>query len=118
MTRDRKSIASTAAVVGAAVLACAACCAGPLLAIVGSVGAASLLGAYWIPGLLVVAVLAGIVVTVLMVRRHRAKACRLPSSRVDVDIQSARSRDDESALSGSGPSARYPRRAAVPPRRP
>lgn len=101
MKRDKKSIASTAAVAGAAVLACA----GPLLAIVGSVGAASLLGAYWIPGLLVIAVLAGIVVTVLLVRRHRAKACRLPASRVDVDIQPARTRDDEPALSGSGPTA-------------
>jgi len=103
--RDKKSIASTAAVIGAAVLACAACCAGPLLAIVGSVGAASLLGAYWVPGLLVVAVLAGIVVTVLLVRRHRAKACGLPASRIDVKIQPARSRDDEAALSGSGPKA-------------
>lgn len=106
MKRDRKSIASTAAVMGVAVLACAACCAGPLLAVVGSVGAASLLGAYWIPGLLVVAMLAGVVVTILLVRRHRAKACRLPATRVDVDIQPVRSRDDESALSGSGPSAR------------
>lgn len=103
MKRDINSIASTAAVIGAAVLACAACCTAPLLAIVGSVGAASLLGAYWIPGLLVVALLAGIVVTVLLVRRRRARACRLPASRVDVEIQPARSRDDEAALSGSEP---------------
>ncbi|GAA1788334.1 hypothetical protein [Agromyces lapidis] len=102
MKRDKRSLASTAAVIGAAVLACAACCAGPLLAIVGSVGAASLLGAYWVPGLLVVAVLAGIVVTVLLVRRRRAKACRLPASRVDVEIQPTRSQDDEAALSGAG----------------
>jgi hypothetical protein len=105
MKGEKKSIASTAAAVGAAVLACAACCAGPLLAIVGSIGAASLLGAYWIPALLVVAVLAGIAVTVLLVRRHRAKACRIPASRVDVEIQPAHSRDDEATLSGSGPKA-------------
>jgi type VI protein secretion system component VasK len=105
MKRDKNAIASTIAVIGAAVLACAACCAGPLLAIVGSVGAASLLGAYWIPGLLVVAVLAGIALTVLLVRRRRAKACRLPANRVDVEIQPARSRDDEAAFSGSGPTA-------------
>jgi len=100
MKRDKKSIASTVAVIGAAVLACAACCAGPLLAIVGSVGAASLLGAYWIPGLLLVAGLAGSVATVLLVRRHRAKACRLPASRVEVEIQPTHTHDDEAALSG------------------
>jgi type VI protein secretion system component VasK len=106
MKRDRKSTASTVAVIGAGVLACAACCAGPLLAIVGSLGAASLLGAYWLPALLVVAVLAGIVVTVLLYRRHRAKACRLPATRVAIEIQPAPSRDDEASLSGFGPSAR------------
>ncbi|NYG20010.1 mercuric ion transport protein [Agromyces hippuratus] len=106
MKRDKKSIASTSAVIGAAVLACAACCAGPLLAIVSSVGAASLVGAYWIPGLLAVAVLAGIVVTVLLIRRHRARACQLPATRVAVDIQPAPSRDDEPSLSGPGPVAR------------
>lgn len=102
----------TAAVVGAAVLACAACCAGPLLAIVGSVGAASLFGAYWIPGLLTVAMLAGIAVTVLLVRRHRAKTCVLPATRVDVDIEPARSRDDVTLLSGYGSSTPKHRRAA------
>ena len=30
--------------IGIAILACAACCAGPLIAVVGSIGAASLLG--------------------------------------------------------------------------
>lgn len=105
MTRDKKSLGTTAAVVGAAVLACAACCAGPLLAIIGSVGAASLLGAYWIPGLLVVATLAGLTMTILLVRRHRAKACVLPTTRVNVDVEPARSRNDETSLSTSGPSA-------------
>ncbi|MDF2508252.1 MAG: hypothetical protein K0Q52_2111 [Microbacterium sp.] len=101
MKRDRKSIASAVAAVGAAVLACAACCAGPLLAIIGSVGGASLLGSYWIPGLLVIALLAGIVVTMLLVRRHRAKACRLPAAPVAVDIQPAPNRNDPAPLSGS-----------------
>ena len=100
------SIGSTAGVLGAGLLACAACCAGPLLAVVGSLGAASLLGAYWIPGLLTVAVLAAIVVTALLVRRRRAKACRLPAGRVAVDIQLSRPGDDEPVLSGSGPSTR------------
>lgn len=106
MTRAKKPIASTFAVVGAAVLACAACCAGPLLAIAGSVGAASLLGAYWIPALLAVAVLAGIVVTILLVRRHRAKACRLPVTPGAVESQPARTRNEPASLSGSEASAR------------
>lgn len=106
MTRHTRPRTSTFAVVGAGVLACAACCAGPLLAIAGSVGAASLLGAYWIPGLLVVAVLAGIVVTILLVRRHRAKACRLPATPGAVDIQPARTRDEQASLSGADASAR------------
>jgi hypothetical protein len=105
MKRDRKSFASIVPVIGGGVLACAACCAGPLLAIAGSVGVASLLGAYWIPALLVIAVLAGIVVTVLLHRRHRAKACRIPATRVAVEIQSVPSRDHEASLSGLGPSA-------------
>lgn len=87
-------------------LACAACCAGPLLAIVGSVGAASLLGSYWIPGLLVMVVLAGIAVTILLIRRRRAKACRLPASRIHADLLRAPSEDDgAAALSSPGPKA-------------
>jgi type VI protein secretion system component VasK len=106
MKRGKKSISSTTAVTGAAVLACAACCAGPLLAIVGSVGAASLLGSYWIPGLLAIAVLAGIAVTILLIRRRRAKACRLPASRLDADLLRAPSKDeDAAALSSPGPKA-------------
>jgi len=105
MKRDRKSIASTAAVIGAAVIACAACCAGPLLAIISSVGAASLLGAYWIPGLLAITLVAGIGVTVLLVRRHRAKACRVPASAVADSIRPASSPNDLGSLSDSGPSA-------------
>lgn len=68
------------AAITAAILACAACCAGPLLAVVGGIGAASAFGAYWIPALAIIAVAAGLVVTVLLVRRHRAKACVLPAA--------------------------------------
>jgi len=101
----KRSIASTSGLIGAAVLACAACCAGPLLGVIGGLGAASLLGSYWIPGLLAVTVLAGIAVAVLLVRRHRAKACRLPADRVPVEIRASRPRDEERVLSDSGPSA-------------
>ncbi|GAA1817349.1 hypothetical protein GCM10009749_29140 [Agromyces neolithicus] len=103
MTRKR-AVRSTAGILGAGILACAACCAGPLLAFVGSLGAASLLGAYWVPALLAVTVAAGIILTVLLIRRRRAKACRLPASRVDVSIQ-PRAQDDSPVLSGSRPSA-------------
>ncbi|MFC9748931.1 hypothetical protein [Streptomyces niveus] len=38
------------------VAACAACCAGPLPALLGGVGAASALASFWVPALAVVAV--------------------------------------------------------------
>jgi hypothetical protein len=71
---------STVGFVGAGILACAACCAGPLLAIVGGVGIASAVGAVWVPVLAGVAAVAAIAVTVLLVRRHRATTCELPLS--------------------------------------
>jgi hypothetical protein len=53
----------------AAVGACAACCAGPLLAILGGIGLASAVGALFAPALVVLAVLAGVGVLVLHRRR-------------------------------------------------
>ena len=94
-----------AGLIGAAVLACAACCAGPLLGVVGGLGTASLLGSFWIPGLLAVTVLAGVVAAILLIRRHRVNACRLPADRVPVEIRASRPRDDERVLSDSGASA-------------
>ncbi|PRA83324.1 hypothetical protein [Microbacterium sp. MYb66] len=80
----------TVGVIVAAVVGCAACCAGPLLGIAASVGAASLLGAYWVPALLIVAALAAAVTVVLMVRRRRARACRVPQGPQSVALQHTR----------------------------
>lgn len=98
----RKPLRTTLGFASAAVLACAACCAGPLLALVGGVGAASFLGAYWIPGLLAITAVAGIIVTVLLVRRARAKACQLPADRISVELLATRPAGDERPLSASG----------------
>ncbi|MFI8893478.1 hypothetical protein [Streptomyces paradoxus] len=70
----------------AAVTACAVCCAGPLLAVLGGAGAASALGAVWVPALAVpaVAAVAGIFV---VRRRRRAAACRTaPVVRADLGM--------------------------------
>lgn len=59
----------------AAVAACAVCCAGPLLALLGGIGAASALASFWIPALAVVAVAAAAGAYVLY-RRRRVAACK------------------------------------------
>jgi hypothetical protein len=89
--------------IGLGVLACAACCAGPLIAVVGSVGAASLLGAYWVPGLLVVVAAAAAVLAVLLVRRRRANACTVPAGPTTIELQTTRP-DAVRVVSGPGPS--------------
>ncbi|SCF84216.1 hypothetical protein GA0115260_103106 [Streptomyces sp. MnatMP-M27] len=69
----------------AAVAACAVCCAGPLLAVLGGVGLASAVGALWIPGLAASAVVSGL--GVLMVRRRRRRAaCRTAPARTDLGM--------------------------------
>lgn len=69
---------------GAAVVAaCALCCAGPLFAILGSIGIASAVGAIWLPGLAVLTVVAAIGVVWLR-RRRRASIC--PVRPVDVAL--------------------------------
>lgn len=60
---------------GVAVAACAVCCAGPLLAVLGGIGAASALAAIWVPALGVLALLAVVAVVVGRRRRRRASAC-------------------------------------------
>ncbi|GAA0658792.1 hypothetical protein GCM10010193_06930 [Kitasatospora atroaurantiaca] len=56
----------------AAVAACAVCCAGPVLAVLGGIGITSAIGAMWMPAL---AVAAGLGVLVLR-RRRRTASCR------------------------------------------
>lgn len=71
---------------GAAALgACAVCCAGPLLAILGGLSIASLAAAVWIPALAVVAVAAAGVIVVIL-RRRRQASCRVPAQTVDLGM--------------------------------
>ncbi|MGW5276936.1 hypothetical protein ACWEQP_31240 [Streptomyces sp. NPDC004044] len=58
----------------AAVAACAVCCAGPLLAVLGGIGLTSAVLAFWIPALAVSAAVAGLAF-VLIRRRRRSAAC-------------------------------------------
>ncbi|WP_406422472.1 hypothetical protein OH809_11555 [Streptomyces sp. NBC_00873] len=69
-----------------AVAACAVCCAGPLLAVLGSVGAASVIGAIWAPVLAVLAVAAVVAAVWVHRRRKRASACQTGPATVDVGM--------------------------------
>ena len=62
-------------VAGAGVVAlgaCAVCCAGPVLAVLGGLSIASLAGAVWIPALAVVAVIALVGMVWVLRKRRRA----------------------------------------------
>lgn len=75
MSVPRRSWRTPSAAVAAVVGACALCCAGPLLAILGGLGIAGLLGAFWLRALLIVTVLAVVGGALLALRRRRAGAC-------------------------------------------
>ena len=78
----------TAAVVGVGALACAACCAGP---IIGFFGALGLLAGVAIFGTVGLALAALAVFVVLRRRRRQVQACTTPtSSPVSIEITSAR----------------------------
>jgi mercuric ion transport protein len=75
-------------VIGAGVVAlgaCAVCCAGPVLAILGGLSIASLAGAVWIPALAVVAVIA-LVGMVWVLRRRRRATCATPTGPVELGM--------------------------------
>jgi hypothetical protein len=69
-----------------AVAACVVCCAGPLLAVLGGIGAASVVGAIWVPGLAVVAVAAVSAAVWAHRRSRRASACQAGPGPVDADM--------------------------------
>lgn len=69
----------------AAVAACAVCCAGPLLALLGGISAASALVSLWIPALAVVAGAAAAGAYVLD-RRRRVAACQTTTGPVDLGL--------------------------------
>jgi len=70
---------------GAATLGfCAACCAGPVLALLGGIGAGVAVAAVWMPALAVVTVAAGL--GVFAVRRRRRRATCRPGQAGVVDL--------------------------------
>ncbi|WP_405819508.1 hypothetical protein OG241_29745 [Streptomyces sp. NBC_01390] len=85
----------------AALAACAVCCAGPLLAVLGGIGVTSAVGALWMPVLAVMAVAAGL--GVLMVRRRRRKvACRTAPALTDLGMPTLGRGPDESEGAKNG----------------
>jgi len=75
--------------VGIAILACAACCVGPLVALLGGVGIAAALGAWFVPVLIVLAIAAlSAAGAVWWVRRRRRAACPAPTPLADLGIPS------------------------------
>lgn len=78
----------------AAVAACAVCCAGPLLALLGGVGAVSALASFWIPALAVVAG-AGAVGAYVLHRRRRAAACDTTTGPIDLGLPAVGTARDE-----------------------
>ena len=72
-------------VLGLAAVACAACCVGPILGVLGAVAALGLMSSLLIGSAgLVVAVAAA--AAFIAVRRHRAKGCNLKTSPVPVEL--------------------------------
>ncbi|MFC9245109.1 hypothetical protein ACFT7S_14095 [Streptomyces sp. NPDC057136] len=69
----------------AAVAACAVCFAGPLLALLGNIGAASALASFWVLALAVVVGAAAVGAYVLH-RRRRAAACDPTTGPVDLGL--------------------------------
>lgn len=87
-------------VVGAgavAVGACAVCCAGPVLAVLGGLSIASLAGAVWIPALAVIAVLA-LVGVVWVLRKRRRASCATSRGPVDLGMPATTSRPGASSV--------------------
>ncbi|GAA3900092.1 hypothetical protein GCM10023084_60730 [Streptomyces lacrimifluminis] len=84
---------------GAAVVAaCAVCCAGPLLAVLGGIGLTSAIGALWMPAFAVLAVAAAAGIFVMR-RRRRAAACRTTPARADLGMPTVRPAPKGSASS-------------------
>jgi hypothetical protein len=73
--------------IGAAVVlvaGCAACCAGPLLAALSAVTAASAVTALFVPAMAVLALAAAVGVAVLIRRRRDRRACASRERRIDL----------------------------------
>ena len=76
---------------GIVTLACAACCVGPLVALLSGLGIAAALGAWFIPILLILAVVAFLAAgAVWWVRRRRRAACPAPTPLADLGLPKVR----------------------------
>lgn len=81
-----KSWRGVGVAVAALVGGCAVCCAGPLLAVAGGIGAAGLVGSLWMPALLIVVALAAMGILVALRTRRRAN-CRVDKAHpVDLEM--------------------------------
>lgn len=87
--------------IGAAgVMACAVCCAGPLLALLGGTVAVSAFAAIWVPALALLALLA--IVAILVVRRKRhVSACRSDTGPIALGVPTVGAPDVIAARSDS-----------------
>lgn len=86
MSTPGKSWRGVGVAVAALVGACAVCCAGPLLAVAGGIGAAGLVGSLWMPALLIVVALAAVGILVALRTRRRAN-CRVDKAHpVNLDM--------------------------------
>ncbi|MBT2511278.1 hypothetical protein J7I98_36770 [Streptomyces sp. ISL-98] len=70
------------------------CCIGPLLSVLGGIGAASAIGAVWVPALAVVAVVA-LMGVVWVLRRRRAAVCETERGVVDLGMPTPAPSDAE-----------------------
>lgn len=93
MSAARPSWRAPAVALAGLVGACAICCAGPLLAVLGGIGIASMVGAFWLPALLVVAALATLGILIEVRRRRHASACPSRTGPIDLAAPTLRSRD-------------------------
>ncbi|MET8450972.1 hypothetical protein [Streptomyces sp. NPDC005209] len=69
----------------AALAACAVCCAGPILAVLGGIGVTSAIGALWMPVLAVLSVAAGLGALVVRHRR-RTTSCHMAPPPADLGM--------------------------------
>ncbi|SNT59618.1 hypothetical protein [Actinacidiphila glaucinigra] len=75
----------------AALVACAVCCAGPLLAVLGGIGIPCAIGALWVPVLAVQAA-AALVAVIFIVRRRRRRPvpCHTIPTHADLGMPNVR----------------------------
>jgi len=76
----------SATVVGLGVAACAACCAGPILAVLAAIGLGTVAG-FVLFGTIAIVIGAAIAAFVVILRRRRAQACSSSESSGPVPVE-------------------------------